>query len=76
MTLRKSTTAPPSPLGSIRADEVLPLAEAGRRLGMGKRGMQAAQRAGLPVVRFGRRGYVLGRDVLDWFAKQKGVENG
>ena len=51
-------------LGSVRADEILPLREATRRLGWGSKGARAAKKAGLRVVRFGRGDLVLGADLL------------
>ncbi len=54
---------------SIRADEVLLLSEAARRLKLGKRGSSRARRLGLKTARFGRCRYVLGSDVLDFFSR-------
>ena len=55
--------------GSIRADELLPLKVARCRLGVGIKGMAQLRRAGLPVRRFGRQGFILGRDVLRFFSE-------
>ncbi len=55
--------------GSIRADELLLLAEAARRLGWCAKSRRFAQRDGLRVIRYGRYQYVRGTDVLDFFAK-------
>jgi len=59
----------PQPRGSIHADELLPLEVLRQRFGIGNKGMAQLRRAGLPVRRFGRQGYVLGRDVLDFFGR-------
>ena len=62
--------------GSISADEVLPLREAGRRLGWEQKTIRRAQREGLRTVAFGRFKYVFGRDVLGFFDKLAGREGG
>ena len=54
-------------LGSIRADELLPLAVLGQRFGLAKKSLILAQRRGLRTVKWGHRKYVFGRDVLAWF---------
>ena len=43
------------------------LDELNDRLGLGKKALRTARREGLIVKRIGRRGYVLGRDVIEWF---------
>lgn len=58
---------PPKPLGSIRADELMPWAEFGRRMNLAARALAAARRRGLRTILFGRNRYVLGRDALEWF---------
>jgi len=60
---------PSAPRGSIRADELLPLSVVRERLGIGTKGISAMRRAGLPIRRFGRQGFVLGADVLDFFSR-------
>jgi len=55
--------------GSIRSDELLSLTELRRRLGWQEHAVRQARRAGLRLVSFGREKYVLGRDVLDFFAR-------
>ncbi len=67
MRTRAQTPAPRPGFGSIRADEVLPLAELGRRLGMGNKTLAAIQRDGLRAVQVGKRKYCLGSDVLVFF---------
>ncbi len=58
-----------TPIRSVRTDEILPIAEACRRLGWGKRTLQHARRCGLRIIRFGRCAYVRGVDVHAFFAK-------
>ena len=53
--------------GSIRADEVLPLREAARRLGWGQRTIRRAQKEGLRVVKFSTFKYVRGEDLVAFF---------
>jgi hypothetical protein len=60
---------PPRANGSIRDDEILPFAEAARRLGWCAKSRRFAQRDGLRVITYGRYQYVLGADVLDFFRK-------
>ena len=54
------------PVG-IRADELLTLVEAGRRLGLGRKGLLHARAEGLRVARFGRGLFVRGDDLLSFF---------
>jgi hypothetical protein len=63
----KPTT--PDTLGSIRADEVLPVRVMAKRLGMNVKSLAHAKREGLRTVKFGRFDYVLGRDVLAFFER-------
>jgi hypothetical protein len=65
----KATTAPIIGYGSIRADEILPLREAARRLGWEQKTIRRAQREGLRAIPFGRLKYVRGADVLEFFGK-------
>lgn len=55
--------------GSIRADELMPLREAARRLGFGQKTIRAAQRSGLHTIQFGKMKYVVGSDVIAFFEK-------
>jgi hypothetical protein len=48
------------------------LDEAAARLGWGGHALRAARRRGLKVHRCGKRGYCLGRDLLDFITKTKG----
>lgn len=53
-------------LGSIRTDEVLPLAVFKRRLGVGNRTISQMQRDGLRTIPYGRGKWVLGKDFFAW----------
>ena len=59
------TTATREP-GEISADRLYTLQEIENRLGLGRAAMRTARRQGLRVRRIGRRGYVLGRDMIDY----------
>ena len=52
---------------SIRADEVMSLREAARRLGWKAHSIRQAKRRGLRVVKFGSTNYVLGESILEFF---------
>ena len=56
-----------SPPGEITAAALYTLSEINRRLGLGKKALREARRQGLVVKRIGRRGYVRGADLIDWF---------
>lgn len=62
--MAKALPKRPDAPGQVTADAIYTLEEIQRRLGLGAHAMRAARRAGLRVRRIGRRGYVLGRDVL------------
>jgi hypothetical protein len=55
--------------GSVSADEIVPLREFGRRLGLGKRALCDCQRDGLRTVLVGRMKFVLGSDAVAWFGR-------
>ena len=57
------------PAGEIQANSVLSATEFRRRLGWGAKSYRAAKRRGLRTVRFARREYVLGADVLAFFGR-------
>jgi hypothetical protein len=50
--------------GRITADSVYTLAEIQQRLGLGVHAIRMARRAGLPERYIGRRGFVLGKDLI------------
>jgi len=54
-------------LGSIHADEAMPLRELSRRFGWGRQQQADAIKAGLRAVVIGRQKFVVGRDVLMFF---------
>ena len=66
--MRQRTSTPPPAPGVIRAGEAYNLHEFRDRLRLGHKGVAAMRRAGLPVRRFGRQGYVLGDDALRFMA--------
>lgn len=53
-------------LGAIEAETVYPLSVFSRLVGLDENAMRQARRRGLKVRRVGRRGYVVGRDWLDF----------
>ena len=71
---RPRDSAPSPRLGSILPGEVLPLAEAARRLGWQKRMTIDAQKMGLRSVLIGRRKYTTGdwlREFVEKLAEQQ-----
>lgn len=66
--MRNKRTTPP-PRGSVRADEVLPLEVLRQRFRIGNKSVASMRRAGLPIRRLGRQGFVLGADVLEFFGR-------
>jgi len=56
--------------GEIQADCLYTLDEIKSRLGLGTAALRTARRQGLIVKRIGRRGYVRGCDLLDWFERE------
>ena len=79
---REETQSPPPTIGygSVRADEVLPLREAARRLGWEQKTIRRCSAKGLAVVQFGRFKYVTGKHVLAFidglFTRQRLDEGG
>jgi hypothetical protein len=55
--------------GAIVSDALYRLDEAAARLGWGGHALRAARRRGLKIHRCGKRGYVAGRDLLDFITK-------
>jgi hypothetical protein len=51
-------------LRTVREDEIVPLPELAKRLGLGQSAVRAARRQGLKVRRIGRRKFILGRDLV------------
>lgn len=56
--------------GRISADELYTLEEIKARLGLGLAALRTARRRGLPVRKIGRRGYVLGRDLIAYLERE------
>jgi hypothetical protein len=56
--------------GRISADELYTLEEIQARLGLGTAALRTARRQGLTVRRIGRRGYLLGRDVMKFVERE------
>jgi hypothetical protein len=55
----------------IRIDEIYPLVEFQRRTGLGRNGLRAARRRGLPVSKCGRNRYVAGADWAEFLQTQR-----
>jgi hypothetical protein len=66
---RPSDRPPQSVPGTILSDALYRLDEAAARLGWGGHALRAARRRGLKIHRCGKRGYVAGRDLLDFITK-------
>ena len=58
-----------APSDPIRADELLPWVALHDRLGWGTEAVSEARRRGLRVLRFARRQYVLGRDIIEFLER-------
>jgi hypothetical protein len=57
----------PGPSGEpVRSDELLPWSALHSRLGWGSRAVAEAKARGLRVLRFSKRQYVLGRDIIEF----------
>ncbi len=64
----------PQPLGSIRADELVPLRVFCARLGIGRKAWSALARRGCPVIRAGKQVFLDGAAVLDFFRRIGSME--
>ncbi len=49
---------------ALHENEIVPLPELAKRLGLGPSALRAARRQGLKVRRIGRRKFILGRDLV------------
>jgi hypothetical protein len=58
--------------GFIKADELYTLHEFKRRLGLNDAALRAARRKGLHVYRVHGRGFILGRDGIDYVTQTSG----
>jgi len=56
----------PKASGRVSSDQVLTLEAVEQELGLGRHAMREARRKGLKVRRIGRRGYVLGADLIEF----------
>ncbi len=75
MTRPRNTASPhrPGPNGEpIRADELLPWSALHSRLGWGSRALAEAKARGLRVLRFAKRQYVKGADVISFLESVQG----
>ncbi len=66
---RPSAAPPPTVPGVILPDALYRLDEAAARAGWGGHALRAARRRGLRIHRYGKRGYVAGRDLLDFITR-------
>jgi hypothetical protein len=66
---RPSAAPPPNVPGAILPDAVYRLDELAARAGWGGHALRAARRGGLVIHRRGKRGYVMGRDFIDYVTK-------
>jgi hypothetical protein len=55
--------------GEVFANAIYTLDELDARLGLGKAALRRARRKGLIVKRIGRRAYIRGADLIDWFVR-------
>lgn len=62
-------------VGEIKADAMYTLEELRSRTGLGLAALRTARRSGLKVRRVGRRGYVLGKDLMA-YVEREGRTNG
>ncbi len=60
--------------GLIDAGSLYTLPEIKARLGLGKAALRTARRRGLVVRKIGRKGYVLGKDVMTYIERTATVE--
>lgn len=63
----RDTRPAPRALGRIRGDEAMTLELFGSEMGQSRKGVREMERRGLKTVKCGKRKYVLGRHVLQFF---------
>ena len=76
--MKRPLDKPVRQLGSISANELLPMREFGRRLDLHNKALADAQRQGLRTILFGRCKFVLGSDAIAFFqglAEQQAGDN-
>jgi hypothetical protein len=66
---RKNRRTEPEP-AAIRADEILPLVVLKQRFGWGDCSVSQAQKAGLRMLTFGSKKYVLGAELIRFLQAQ------
>jgi len=66
---KRASNTPGFACGSVRADEILTVREAARRLGWARDTITKMQRAGLRSVRPGKFALTTGRDILDLYER-------
>ena len=64
-----SKEAADAAIGPIRSDELYPLVDLKRRAGLSVAALRQARRKGLRVQYIGRRGFVLGSDLIEYAAQ-------
>ena len=64
---RGAESAAGDALGPIRSDELYPLRELCRRLGLGTKGWRTLRNSGVPVRIVGKQRFVLGSELLRHF---------
>ena len=52
--------------GTINAFELYTLREVQKRLGLTESALRSLRNAGLPIIRFGKRGFASGRQVIEF----------
>ena len=60
--------------GAIAKDAMYSLPEIKSRLGISDSGLREARRKGLPVHRFGKRGFISGAELIDFVTRDRGDE--
>jgi hypothetical protein len=70
-----ATAVADRPIGFIEGNHLYTLEEIKTRLRLGKAAMRTARRRGLLVRRIGRRGYVLGKDLIQYVEQAAIVED-
>ena len=60
--------------GAIVRDAMYSLPEIKSRLGISDSGLREARRKGLPVHRFGKRGFISGAELIDFVTRDRGNE--
>ena len=67
--MKRPANKPPTIGGSIRGDEVYPLREFCRRLGIGRKSWISMRNGGLRFCTSGRQIFIVGNDALKFFGE-------